>query len=106
MTRVEQDIRAIQRAAVRVIQGYAGKFGIERDAAFHLGKLSEELGELTAAWLKLNGRARGTGDLLAMEDELADLLGFVLLFADWQGIDLALAFQRKWGPFDPGESET
>ncbi len=106
VTRAEQDIGALRRAAARVIQGYAAKFGIERDAAFCLGKLSEELGEMTAAWLKLNGRARGPGDRQAMEDELADLLGFVLLFAEWQGIDLPLAFQRKWGAFDPGETKT
>lgn len=40
------------------------------------------------------------GDL---EDELGDLLGFVLLFADWQGVDIGAAFERKWGGYLPGD---
>ncbi len=95
------DLVALQASAVRVADGYVEKFGITRDAAWHLGKLTEELGELNAAWLKLNQRARGAGSREALEDEAADLLGFLLLFADWQGIDLSAAFVRKWGPFDP-----
>jgi NTP pyrophosphatase (non-canonical NTP hydrolase) len=82
--------------AARVGEIYAGSFGLTRDAAFHLGKLTEEMGELQAAWLKLNGRARGEGSRLAMEDEAADVLGFLLLFCDWQGIDIGAAFRRKW----------
>ena len=94
-------IEELQDAAVRVCEIYAEKFGITRDPAFYLGKLTEEMGELTASWLKLNSRARGTGSREAMEDEAADVLGFLLVFADWQGIDLAAAFQRKWGPYIP-----
>jgi NTP pyrophosphatase (non-canonical NTP hydrolase) len=82
--------------AARVGEIYAGSFGLTRDAAFHLGKLTKEMGELQAAWLKLNGRARGEGSRLAMEDEAADVLGFLLLFCDWQGIDIGAAFRRKW----------
>ncbi|MEZ5796158.1 MAG: hypothetical protein R3D63_00845 [Paracoccaceae bacterium] len=84
------------RIAAAVGGSYAARFGLERDAAFHLGKLTEDLGELQAAWLKLNGRARGQGSREAVEDEAADVLGFLLLFCDWQGLDLEAAFRRKW----------
>lgn len=97
-------IEEAQRIAGEVGTLYAQRFGIDRDAAFHLGKLTEEMGELQSAWLKLNGRARGQGSRAALEDEAADVLGFLLLFADWQGIDLAAAFRRKWaGHLGPDE---
>lgn len=94
----------LQRDAAKVGQIYAESFGIDRDAAFYLGKLTEELGELTAATLQSTGRARGAEqdpEVLRrnIEDEAADLLGFLLLFADWQGIDLGAAFDRKWGRY-------
>ncbi len=83
----------------RVSDLYAQRFQIDRDPAWYLGKLSEELGEVNAAYLKSVGQGRGTGAPSDLEDEVADLLGFVLLFADWQGIDVAAALQRKWGSY-------
>ena len=67
-----------------------------------LGKMSEELGEVTAAYLKLQGQGRSSGTRRDLEDELGDLLGFVLLFADWQGMDIGAALERKWGGYLPG----
>jgi NTP pyrophosphatase (non-canonical NTP hydrolase) len=80
---------------------YVGRYDIGRDDAWYLGKLSEELGELTRAYLHYSGRSRSGEDEAganrqAMADECADLLGSVLLFAEWQGIDLAAALERKW----------
>lgn len=98
----DPSLRELSQLAERVGQIYAERFDIDRDAAFYLGKLAEELGEVSAAYLKLAGQARAKGrqpqDLRAdLEDELADLLGFLLLFANWQHVDLAVALQRKWG---------
>ena len=78
---------------------YADRFGIERDATWYLGKMTEELGEVTSAYLKLAGQGRGAGDPQDLADEVADLLAFVLLFADWQGIDPVEALQAKWGRY-------
>ena len=78
---------------------YAERFQIDRDPAWYLGKMSEELGEVNAAYLKSVGQGRGEGSRGDLEDEVADLFGFVLLFADWQGIDVATALQRKWGSY-------
>lgn len=88
--------------AARVGALYAANFGIVPDEAFFLGKLAEELGEVSAATLKLTGRSRGADAPLAereanLRDEMADLLGFLLMFAAHRGIDLGAAFEAKWG---------
>lgn len=82
---------------------YAARFGIERDVVWHMAKLSEELGELQAAYLKLNGQGRSEESIVqrraALEDEVADLFAQILLFARWQEIDIPEAVMRKWGQY-------
>lgn len=97
--RAAQDLEALTRLAREVSDLYAQRFEIRRDPAWYLGKMSEELGEVTAAYLKLQGQGRGEATGRDLEDELGDLLGFVLLFADWQGVDIGAALQRKWGAY-------
>ncbi|WP_236898928.1 phosphoribosyl-ATP pyrophosphohydrolase [Devosia sp. SL43] len=80
---------------------YASRNDIVRDADWYLLKVQEELGELTAEYLKTTGRGRLKGaDVAAvrtaMEDETADVLAMLLLFADNNGIDLEAALARKW----------
>lgn len=92
----------IADTAAKVGALYAARFGIEPDEAFFLGKLAEELGEVSAATLKLTGRSRGSDTPLEereanLRDEMADLLGFLLMFAAHRGIDLGAAFEEKWG---------
>lgn len=94
--------KAMEAAAVRVGALYCARFAIVPDEAFFLGKLVEELGEVSAASLKLTGRSRGGDAPLAereanLRDEMADLLGFLLMFAAHRGIDLGAAFEEKWG---------
>lgn len=98
----------LQHLARQVSDIYAERFGVERDATWYLGKLSEELGEVTAAYLKLNGQGRTAEapEVLRrnLEDELGDLFGFLLLFAEWQGVDLPAALVAKWGKYlEPAE---
>lgn len=94
-----RDLTALTDLARDVAEIYAQRFGIERDPAWYLGKMTEELGEVTSAYLKLSGRGRGEASRSDLEDEVADLLGFLLLFADWQGIDAEAALRRKWGSY-------
>ena len=94
--------KAMEASAVRVGALYCARFAIVPDEAFFLGKLAEELGEVSAATLKLTGRSRGGDAPLAereanLRDEMADLLGFLLMFAAHRGIDLGAAFDEKWG---------
>jgi NTP pyrophosphatase (non-canonical NTP hydrolase) len=80
---------------------YAARNDIARDDDWYLLKLQEELGELTAEYLKTTGRGRLKGAdaatiRTALEDEAADVLAMLLLFACNNGIDLDAALQRKW----------
>ncbi|KPA20127.1 hypothetical protein shim_36250 [Shimia sp. SK013] len=99
-----KDLQKLGAMAQAVGDIYADRFDVERDATFYLGKMMEEMGEVSAAYLKLTGRARGADgapDVLRgeLEDELADLFGFLLLFARWQGVDLGAALDKKWGAY-------
>lgn len=99
-----RSLASLSDDATRVGAIYCERFGIVADEAFFLGKLSEELGEVAAATLKLTGRSRGADRPLAereadLRDELADLFGFLLMFAAHRGIDLGAAFDAKWGRY-------
>jgi len=64
-------------------------------------KVSEEWGECLQAYLMLTDRGRQKGhskdEIKAMlEEEIADVIGFLLLFADSEGIDLERALEKKW----------
>jgi NTP pyrophosphatase (non-canonical NTP hydrolase) len=80
---------------------YIKKYGIEKSQDWFLLKTQEELGELSAAYLKLTGRGRtGTKTQAELEnnlqEEIADVLAFVLLFAKERGIDPEQAIKNKW----------
>lgn len=80
---------------------YASRNAIARDDDWFLLKLQEELGELTAEYLKTTGRGRLKGAdaatvSLALEDEAADVLAMLILFARHNDIDLDAALERKW----------
>lgn len=106
----ETDVRKLTHQAAAVSEIYAARFGIDRDATWYLAKLTEELGELQAAFLATEGEQRGqvtsTEARQNLMDETADLFDFLMVFADWQGIDLAKAFSAKWGRYLPDEDET
>ena len=85
----------------RVSDVYAEKFSIKRDDDWFILKIQEELGELTAARLKLTQRARigklSTGELQKnLEDEVADVIAMTILFAEHKGIDVETTIKNKW----------
>ena len=64
-------------------------------------KLQEEMGELVQAFIDLHGmgRDRGLGEddkAQAFQDELADVLGQVLLLARQHDVDIEAAVEQKW----------
>jgi len=80
---------------------YAERTGIRRDGDWYLLKIQEELGELTAEYLRLDGCKPGKGKGRPeieqdMADEAADVLAQILLFIDKEGIDIDSALERKW----------
>jgi NTP pyrophosphatase (non-canonical NTP hydrolase) len=94
----------------RVSDIYAERNDIRRDDDWYVIKLQEELGELTAEHLRATGRGRLKGAdagvvRAALEDETADLLASLLLFARHNRIDLDAALQRKWFKYLPPPAE-
>lgn len=80
---------------------YVKKYGIEQSQDWFLLKIQEEMGELNSAYLKLTKRGRiGTKTPAELEtnlqEEIADVLAFVLLFARERGIDPEEAIKNKW----------
>lgn len=80
---------------------YAKRFDIDRTSDWYLLKLQEELGEMCSAYLKCTQRARVNNQSGAdlkknLEDEFADVLAMLLLFAKDQKIDPELAIKNKW----------
>jgi len=85
----------------RVSELYSKKYKISRNKLWYLLKLQEEMGELTQAYLSMNGQGRHknrTPDELksAFENEVADVLCHVLLLAQSEKIDLKKAIEAKW----------
>lgn len=85
----------------RITKMYQAEFGIEPERGWHLLKLTEELGELTAAHLELSGQGRPKGKTSEalkqnLAEEAADILGFLLAYCAEQGIDPEQALTDKW----------
>ncbi len=95
------NLKEISDQLGKVSDIYAQKFGIKRDNDWFLLKLQEEMGELSAAYLKLTQRARVGSETPAeldknLKDEVADVLALTLLFAKHRGIDVEQAITDKW----------
>jgi NTP pyrophosphatase (non-canonical NTP hydrolase) len=95
----------------RVSDMYEAETGVRRDDDWYALKMQEELGELIAEHLRLTGRGRRkdlSDDQIREKrgDEAADLLAFLLLFAQHNGIDLDAALERKWFSYLRRDTET
>ncbi|MET3924784.1 phosphoribosyl-ATP pyrophosphohydrolase [Devosia sp. 2618] len=98
---MSRTLSALAPLVAEVSDTYALRNDIARDDDWYLLKLQEELGELSAEYLKLTGRGRlkgaAPGEIRqALEDEAADVLAMLLLFARNNDIDLDAALERKW----------
>jgi NTP pyrophosphatase (non-canonical NTP hydrolase) len=103
---MSRDLAELGALVARVSDIYAERNAIARDDDWYMLKLQEELGELTAEYLRTSGRGRLKGAdaatvRAALEDEAADVLAMLLLFARNNGIDLDAALQRKWFKYLP-----
>ena len=89
-------------AKLRIVaRQYEEEFGVQATPDWMLLKLQEELGEMTQDYLNLTGRNRRKpeSDDVAKQDlaeEIADVLSFVLLFADAMEIDPEQEVKDKW----------
>jgi NTP pyrophosphatase (non-canonical NTP hydrolase) len=95
------DLKELTKKVVMVSDQYEKNCNIKRDDDWYILKLQEELGELTQNYLSytLRGRNRNlTQEELKknISNEVADLLGQVLLFANHHNIDIEKAMEDKW----------
>jgi len=72
---------------------------VDRD--YYPFKVSEEWGECLQAYLMLTDRGRQKGHTkeeikVMLKEEMADVIGFLMLFADSEDIDLEDALEKKW----------
>lgn len=98
---MSRSLSELMPLVAEVSDTYASRNDIARDDDWYLLKLQEELGELAAEYLKSTGRGRLKGAdaatvRRALEDEAADVLAMLLLFARHNRIDLDAALERKW----------
>jgi NTP pyrophosphatase (non-canonical NTP hydrolase) len=94
-------LQQIADGVEQVSSKYVASHAINRDNDWFMFKLQEELGEATQKYLMLTGRARTKGlsaeEIRAgFEDELADVLGQLLLLSKHMDVDLEKALERKW----------
>lgn len=104
-------LKVLLRLIKTVSDIYAKRFNINRDEIWYLAKLQEELGELTAAHMKASRRGRAgaatpTELHTQKEDEAADLLAHLLLYADRNNLDLEKGIRRKWMAHLPTQSKS
>lgn len=101
----DANLQTLTEAIEAVSLRYAERFGVQRDVDWCLLKLTEELGELSQAHLKSSGRSRIRGQdselRRRLEDEMADVLGQLLVLASLTGTDLFAALDRKWLRWHP-----
>ena len=104
------NIEELRKKVDEVSVIYASKFNINRTEEWAVMKLIEEVGELTRAHLKSTGQARvspAEADVLRnnFENELADVLGQVLVLSKIANVDLSEAIERKWLKWHPDRIE-
>ena len=95
------DLNIATQKVKMVSDQYEKNCNIKRDEDWYILKLHEEIGELTQNYLSytLRGRNRNlTQEELKknISNEVADVLGQVLLFANYHDIDLEKAMEDKW----------
>jgi NTP pyrophosphatase (non-canonical NTP hydrolase) len=96
------DFKTLQQKVVDNAISYGKKYGVEIDEDFALLKLYEELGELSQAVLIHKKKSRPekhkphhiSKDELAQE--LADVMGMVIVYANLVDVDLQEAIRKKW----------
>lgn len=103
---MSESLEQITSKVMRISEIYAQKNNINRDDDWYLLKLTEELGELTQSYLMKTGRGRTKGlgpEKLDQDiaDEVSDVLGMLLLFAQHNDIDINAALERKWYQYLP-----
>lgn len=91
------EIHTLANRLLKLSQQYTHRYSIERSPQWCLLKLNEEVGELVQAYLKSTGQTRSnSSSQIELEDELADVLGMVLILVRELDVDIERGLERKW----------
>ena len=96
------EFKKVEEGIVKNAMEYGEKYNVKIDEDFALLKLYEEVGELSQAVLIHRKKSRPEkylntdASLKEVADELADVLGMVVVNAHLLGVDLEEAVNRKW----------
>ncbi|GMU73840.1 MAG: hypothetical protein AMXMBFR44_0390 [Candidatus Campbellbacteria bacterium] len=89
----------------KVMEAYKRQYpDVLMDRDYFPFKMSEEFGECMQMYLMLTDRGRQKGKTkeeikASFSEEIADLFGYLLVFADQEGVDLVKALDNKWFSF-------
>lgn len=96
------EFKEIQKGIEENASKYQKKYGVDIDATFALLKLTEEIGELSEAYLTYTKKSRPE-KFVSEEDaknnvakEIADVVGVAIILAGLLNIDLEKAIDKKW----------
>jgi len=96
------DFKDLEKEVVQNAVNYGRNYNVKIDEDFALLKLYEEVGELAQAVLIHRKKSRPEKHVSAkeskkkLEEELADILGMVIVNAHLLDIDLEKAIAKKW----------
>ncbi|HUD09025.1 MAG TPA: MazG nucleotide pyrophosphohydrolase domain-containing protein [Candidatus Saccharimonadales bacterium] len=96
------DFKELQGKVVQNAMDYGKKYDVKIDEEFALLKLYEEVGELAQAVLIHKKKSRPEKFVSEeiskneLANELADIMGLLIVNAHLLGIDLEEAIERKW----------
>jgi NTP pyrophosphatase (non-canonical NTP hydrolase) len=98
---VTMDVLLLRDRIAEAGNRYAASLNVDPTDDWIIMKTLEEAGELVQSFLRYSARARTRGLTAeelkrALDDEIADLLGFSLVLAKRFDVDLLRALERKW----------
>lgn len=105
------ELNELTRKAKLVMQKYQEDFpDVRIDRDYLPFKITEEWGECLQTYLMLTDRGRQKGkskeEIKQMfADEIADVFGYLMLFAEAEGVDPRQAIEKKWFVFLKDEED-
>jgi NTP pyrophosphatase (non-canonical NTP hydrolase) len=95
-------LQEMTEKAIRIMAMYQAEYpDVKMDRDYTPFKITEEWGECLQVYLMLTNRGRQKDKTKSeiktmLQEEMADVLGHLLVFAHKENIDLEAAMQNKW----------
>ena len=92
----------LTQKAKRIMAMYSDEYPeVKIDRDYYPFKITEEWGECMQAYLMFTDRGRQKGKSKEeikqmLEEEIADVFGYLLLFAEREGVEIEKALDNKW----------